>query len=82
MKNKLVGKKTYLVAFALALATFAQAVGWIDQNVYEAVIGFMGALGLGALRAGVSKLMPKDSEIETPQEMSINLERIESLYRR
>lgn len=73
MKNKLVGRKTYLVAFALALVTFGQAVGWIDQNVYEALIGFMGALGLGALRAGVSKLIPKDSDVDNPKEISINL---------
>ncbi|MBW1918500.1 MAG: hypothetical protein JRI57_10850 [Deltaproteobacteria bacterium] len=55
MKKKLVGKKTYLVALALALLTFARAGGWIDDNIYETLLGIMSALGLGALRAGLAK---------------------------
>lgn len=54
MKQKLVGKKTYLVALALALLTFARAGGWIDDNIYETLLGIMGALGLGALRSGLA----------------------------
>jgi len=73
MKTILVGKKTYLVALVLALMTFGRAAGWIDQNFYDALLGFMGALGLGALRAGVAKLIPKDSSLDNPKGEPINL---------
>ncbi len=49
------GKKTYLSALVLALATFARALGWIAPEQYEIIVGLTGALGLAALRAGVSK---------------------------
>ena len=52
------GYKTYLVALLLALATFAKAMGWIDNKTYEIIIGILGALGLSALRAGVTKSGP------------------------
>ncbi len=52
------GYKTYLFAGAIALATFAKAVGWIDDNTYQALLALFGAGGLAALRAGVTKSGP------------------------
>lgn len=49
------GKKTYLTALVLALAAFARALGWLDQEQYDILLGLMGSLGLAALRAGVAK---------------------------
>ena len=51
----LAGKKTYITAAVLALATFARSVGWVDQTQYDMILGLAGAMGLAALRAGVSK---------------------------
>lgn len=49
------GKKTYITAGLLALMAFARGVNWLDQQQYELLLGFLGSLGLAALRAGVSK---------------------------
>jgi hypothetical protein len=51
----LAGKKTYITAAVLALATFARSVGWLEQTQYDLVLGLTGAMGLAALRAGVAK---------------------------
>ncbi len=51
----LAGKKTYITAAVLALTTFARSVGWIEQAQYDMILGLAGAMGLAALRAGVSK---------------------------
>jgi hypothetical protein len=51
----LTGKKTYISAALLALGTFARSLGWIDQSQYDLILGFTGAMGLAALRAGVGK---------------------------
>lgn len=53
------GKKTYICAGALALATFAKAMGWIDETIFQALLGLAGAGGLAALRAGVTKSGPQ-----------------------
>ena len=53
--NFLTGKKTYLIAGAVALATFAHIMGWLDDGVYQMICGLLGAGGLAALRAGVTK---------------------------
>jgi len=47
------GKKTYLVALGIAIATGALQMGWIDQKTYEWIIGILGAGGLAAIRAGI-----------------------------
>ena len=47
------GKKTYLVAAALALAVFALNVGWIDKGTHDNIIGLLTAAGLATLRAGI-----------------------------
>lgn len=51
----LAGKKTYITAALLALATFARSLGWIEPSQYDVIMGLAGALGLAALRAGVAK---------------------------
>lgn len=49
------GKKTYFTALLLGLATFARAMGWLEQNQYEIILGLMGSMGLAALRSAVTK---------------------------
>ncbi len=49
------GRKTYLTALVLALAAFARAMGWLEQQQYEIILGLLGSLGLAALRAGMTK---------------------------
>jgi len=49
----LAGKKTYIVAVALGLATIARALGLIDDQTFTAIQGLLAATGLATLRAGV-----------------------------
>ena len=49
------GKKTYISAVVAALASFALAMGWLNQEQYQVVLGLLGSLGLAALRSGVAK---------------------------
>jgi hypothetical protein len=49
------GKKTYITAVVLGLASFALAMGWLTKEQYQVIIGLMGSLGLAALRSGVTK---------------------------
>jgi hypothetical protein len=49
------GKKTYITAVVVALASFAMAMGWLSQEQYQVVLGLLGSLGLAALRSGVAK---------------------------
>lgn len=49
------GYKTYIVAGLIGLATVAHTLGWIDDTVYQVILGLLGAGGLAALRAGVTK---------------------------
>ncbi len=49
------GKKTYLSALVLALATGARTLGWVTPEQYELILGLASSAGLAALRAGVSK---------------------------
>jgi len=53
MLSEFKGARTYIFAGVVALATFAHTMGWIDDGLYQAIIGFAGAGGLAALRAGV-----------------------------
>ena len=50
----LTGYKTYITAVIGVILTGALAMGYIDQAMYTEVAGFLGFLGLGFLRAGVS----------------------------
>lgn len=49
------GRKTYLIAAAVAVVVFARMAGLIDEGVYQVVLGLLGAGGLATLRAGMSK---------------------------
>ena len=49
------GKKTYVVAVLMGLATAAKTLGWLDETAFLALMGFLNATGLGTLRAGVQK---------------------------
>ncbi len=51
----LAGKKTYISALVLALASAVRALGWISPEQYELILGLASSLGLAALRAGVGK---------------------------
>jgi hypothetical protein len=50
------GRKTYIIAAALGLASFALGLGWLDREQYEIIVGLLGSMGLAALRAGVTKM--------------------------
>jgi hypothetical protein len=49
------GKKTYITAVVLGLASFALAMGWLNKEQYQVIVGLLGSLGLAALRSGVDK---------------------------
>jgi len=49
------GKKTYITAVVVALASFAMAMGWLTKEQYQLILGLLGSLGLAALRSGVAK---------------------------
>ena len=50
------GKKTYIVSFVLAALNLAVAFGWVSPAHLAQINTVLVALGLSALRAGVSKL--------------------------
>lgn len=58
MLTWLVGRKTYLIALAMALLAFAKSVEWIDEATYQTLLGLLGGAGLATLRAGVTKSGP------------------------
>jgi len=60
------GKKTYITAVVLALASFAVAMGWLTNDQYQIVIGLLGSLGLAALRSGVAKSTPDQQPAGPP----------------
>ena len=49
------GKKSYLLAIAAGLLTMAHSLGWLGDGTYQTLMGLVGAGGLAALRAGVTK---------------------------
>lgn len=55
ISTTLAGKKTYLVALLMAVLNLAVALSWISPAHLVQINWFLSALGLGALRAGVSK---------------------------
>ncbi|MCL4500445.1 MAG: hypothetical protein M1438_01150 [Deltaproteobacteria bacterium] len=52
------GKKTYIAAGLIGLVTVARVLGWIDDALYQTLLALLGAGGLAALRAGVTKSGP------------------------
>lgn len=55
IKAFLDGKKTYLVALAIAAVVAARRLEWVDEGTYQTLLGVLGAGGLVTLRAGVAK---------------------------
>lgn len=55
MINFLAGKKTYILAIIVAVLNLAVASGWISSAHLDQINMVLGALGVAALRAGVSK---------------------------
>lgn len=53
MLKFLAGKRTYLIAAGIALATAAQYLGYVNQEQYEAILGFLGAGGLATMRMAI-----------------------------
>jgi len=53
--DMLEGKKTYISALVLAVATLVRALDWVTQEQYELILGVAGSAGLAGLRAGVTK---------------------------
>jgi len=49
----LAGYKTYAVAVLMGLGASTYALGWIERSTFEALMAFLGAGGLAALRKGV-----------------------------
>ena len=50
------GSKTFIVAGIVAAATFAKMVGWIDNDIFVIITGFLASLGLYTIRDSVRKL--------------------------
>ena len=49
------GKKTYLIAILIGIASTFHYLGYIDTQAYTAILGLLGAGGFASLRAGISK---------------------------
>ena len=49
------GKKTYTVAFLIAALAAGYANGYVDEQLYNALLVTLNAAGLATLRAGISK---------------------------
>jgi hypothetical protein len=50
------GKKTYIVAVAIAVLNLAVAFGWVSPANLEQINYVLVALGFGAVRSGINKL--------------------------
>ena len=48
------GKKTYILAVLLGLATVAHALNWIDSNTFFTLSGLLGAGGAATLRSAIN----------------------------
>jgi hypothetical protein len=55
MVNWLMGKKTYFVALGIALDVFAHQMSWCSDNTFQAILGFLGAGGVAAMRSAVAQ---------------------------
>ncbi len=51
----LTGKRTYIIATAAAVVVFLHQAGYIDQQVYETLLGLLGAGALTTLRLAIKK---------------------------
>ena len=50
------GYKTYAIAALIGVVTVAHQLGYIDDNLRDTILGFLGAGGLATLRAGIAKV--------------------------
>ena len=55
MIDFLQGKKTYIVMSIGVIANGLFAMGYIDEKLITLIDGIVAALGLGTIRAGISK---------------------------
>ena len=62
------GKKTYITAVVVALASFALAMGWLSKEQYQVIVGLLGSLGLAALRSGIAKSATDKAKEGEPDE--------------
>jgi hypothetical protein len=62
------GKKTYITAVVLGLASFALAMGWLTKEQYQVIIGLLGSLGLAALRSGVAQSTAAKAQAVGPEQ--------------
>lgn len=53
--DALKGKKTYIVAAAAALVTFAHALGYLDSDLTNTLYGLLGATGAATMAAKVNR---------------------------
>jgi hypothetical protein len=51
----LAGKKTYLIVLIAVIVNVSQQQGWITVDQIETINVVLGFLGLGTVRAGISK---------------------------
>ena len=65
------GKKTYVTALALALGSFAMAMGWLSQEQYQVIVGLLASLGLAALRSGVAKSARDKAKAGEAEEVAV-----------
>jgi len=49
------GKKTYLIAIVAVAVNFSVYMGWLSVDQLSTVNAILAFLGLGAVRAGISK---------------------------
>lgn len=49
------GYRTYLAALAIGVAAAAHYLGYLNDVVYQSLLGILGGGGLAALRAAVKK---------------------------
>jgi len=74
MKNfyetQIVGRRTHIVAVVLGLLNLSVAFGWISPSHLVQINIVLGALGLSALRAGVSRQSAEQSLVTDVKELA------------
>lgn len=53
MLDFLKGYRTYIIAVLVGILTAVYQLNYIDLDTYQTALGWLGAAGLAALRAGV-----------------------------
>lgn len=47
------GKKTYILAILIGVMSAAKALGWINESIFQTLMGILGASGLATLRSSI-----------------------------